>query len=121
MEGTVYTIKDWLKGKIDFDFTDSAIDAALFDREIDGGTPASEVSIKDRELCYADLLVYAASSSTSTQGEYESDGGWQHQKSNKNVYDRTAMRETAARIYAKWNDAKAESSSYSRTTMRDLY
>jgi len=121
MNGAVYTISDWLRGKIDFDFSDSAIDAVLFDRMVDKSTPASDISVRDRELCYADLLMYAASSSTSTQGEYESDGGWQHQKSNKNVVDRTSMRETAARIYAKWNDTNAESANASRITMKSLY
>lgn len=121
MNGATYTIEDWLRGKIDFDFSDSAIGAVLFDRAIDRGTAASDVSQRDRELCYADLLVYAASSSTTTQGEYESDGGWQHQKSNKNVFNRTALRETAERIYAKWSDAKAESSTSVRTTLKNLY
>nr|DAH79240.1 MAG TPA: hypothetical protein [Caudoviricetes sp.] len=121
MERTVYTVEDWLRGKIDFDFPDSAIEAVLFDRMVDKSTAASDVSARDRELCYADLLMYAASSSTSTQGEYESDGGWQHQKSNKNVVDRASMREAAARIYAKWNDENADSANASRITLKSLY
>ena len=121
MGNAVYTIEAWLRGKIDYDFPDTAIEAVCFDRMLDKGTAASDVSVRDRELCYADLLMYAASSSTTTQGEYESDGGWQHQKSNKNVVDRVSMREAAARIYAKWDDAKAETANSSRVTMQDLY
>lgn len=121
MEKTVYTIETWLRGKIDYDFPDSAIEAVCFDRMLDKSTAASDVSVRDRELCYADLLMYAASSSTTTQGEYESDGGWQHQKSNKNVVDRSAMREAAARIYLKWADAKADTANATRITMKSLY
>lgn len=121
MGNAVYTIEAWLRGKIDYDFPDTAIEAVCFDRMLDKGTAASDVSVRNRELCYADLLMYAASSSTTTQGEYESDGGWQHQKSNKNVVDRASMREAAVRIYAKWDDAKAETANSSRVTMQDLY
>lgn len=121
MEKTVYTIETWLRGKIDYDFPDSAIEAVCFDRMLDKSTAASDVSVRDRELCYADLLMYAASSSTTTQGEYESDGGWQHQKSNKNVVDRSAKREAAAKIYLKWADAKADTANATRITMSSLY
>ncbi|MFA6717696.1 MAG: hypothetical protein WCS15_01315 [Prevotella sp.] len=116
-----YTIESWLRGKIDFNFTEESINAALFDRGVAQGSYVSEVTTRQRELCYADLLMYAASSSSSTTGEYVSDGGWQHQKSNKNVVDRASMKETASKIYAKWNDTASALTSSGRVTLKNLY
>ncbi len=116
-----YTIETWLRGKVDFDFTSEAIAAILYDRGIAGGTALSEVSEKDRDLCYADLLMYAASSSVRSSGEYISDNGYQMQKASRNVYDRKTMRDNALRIYKKWDDSKAETVSGAGFKMKNLY
>lgn len=117
-----YTLRQWLVGKVDFDFPDAAIDSVLFDRCRDGGEPAADVPVRDRELCLADLLMYAATSATASGSNLESDGGWQHQKAVRNVSDRDALRARAMRLYAKWGDAEAEEDASSGgINLRDLY
>lgn len=117
----VYTIETWLRGKIDFDFQQDAITAVLFDRAVKAGTNAGDVSEMDRELCFADLLMYAAGSSVSQTGEYVSDNGFQLQKSARNVTDRRAMRDDALRIYRKYGDPKADDAAKGRFHMNALY
>lgn len=114
-----YSIEEWLRGKVDYEFPDEAIKAILYDRGVEAGSEMSDVSVRDRELCYADLLMYAAGSSTSTTGEYMSDGGWQHQKPNKNVVNRSYLRDLANKIYAKWDDDKADAAG--GITLQNLY
>lgn len=116
-----YTIENWLRGKVDFDFPQEAITAILFDRNVLAGTEAKDVSERDRELCYADLLMYAAGSSVSHSGEYVSDNGFQLQKSARNIYDRKALRDNALRIYKKYDDAKGEEAKAGTIKMYDLY
>jgi len=117
-----YTIEMWLKGKVDFDFPDTAIASVLFDRQLWPGIQAAEVSERDRDLCLADLLMFAGNAAVTQQAEFMSDGGWQHQKAARNVYDRAALRAMAARLYRKWGDtAKAQEAEASGMTMKDLY
>lgn len=122
MSCTSYTITSWLKGKVDFDFPDEAIESVLFDRRVSGDTPAASVSGRERDLCLADLLMYAANSATASGSNLESDGGWQHQKALRNVADRDALRARAMRLYRKWGDAAAlEDASSGGIVIRDLY
>jgi len=117
-----YTIKSWLAGKVDFDFPDEALASVFFDRGICADMPAYGVSERDRELCLADILMYAAASATSSGSYLESDGGWQHQKAVRNVADRDALRARAMRFYRKWGDTSAlEEASAGGVVMRDLY
>ncbi|MGM9736957.1 MAG: hypothetical protein ACI3ZT_00925 [Candidatus Cryptobacteroides sp.] len=116
-----YTVETWLRGMVDFDFTPEALAAILFNRGIEAGTAASDLSEKQRDLCYADILMYAAGSSVKSSGEYISDNGYQLQKSAKNVFDRKSLRDQAMRLYAKWNDPRAEEAAKSKFKLRDLY
>lgn len=116
-----YTIETWLRGKVDFNFSQEAISAILYDRGVAEGAAMADVSEKDRDLCYADLLMYAASTSVQSSGEYVSDNGYQLQRAARNVYDRKAMRDNALRIYKKWDDAKADEAAGTNFRLKDLY
>ena len=116
-----YTIETWLRGMVDLDFSPEALSAILFNRGIEAGTSALELTEKQRDLCHADVLMYAAGSSVKASGEYVSDNGYQLQKSAKNVFDRKALRDLAMRLYAKWGDPKAEDVASGRFRMRGLY
>lgn len=116
-----YTVETWLRGMVDFDFSPEALAAILFNRGIEAGTAADSLTEKQRDLCYADILMYAAGSSVKASGEYISDNGYQLQKSAKNVFDRKAMRDQAMRLYAKWDDPRAEEAALSKFKMRNLY
>lgn len=117
----VYTIETWLKGMVDFDVPSATIMAILFNNEVAQGTPMSGTSEKQRDLCLADLLMWLSSSSTSSSGEYISDNGWSHQKSNKQVVDRAGLIRRAQDLYAKWNSDKAKTAVGSKITFKPIY
>lgn len=114
------TIEQYLRGKIDFNLSDATLASVLLDRGIAAGTDATSVSIKQRELAYADLLMFLVRSSTSSSAEMESDGGWMHQKSSKNVTDRGALRSVAEAIYAKYDEPLAASAA-GKIVFKTLY
>lgn len=116
-----YTIEQWLQGKVDFDVPEAAIKAILFDNQVNDDTPVSRVEERERDLCLADLLMWLSSSSTATSGESISDGGWQHQKSTKNVFDRAGFAARAKALYQKWGSDKAESAIVSKITIKSIY
>jgi hypothetical protein len=116
-----YTIETWLRGKVDYDVPDSALMAILFDNEVAPGTSASSTSEKERDLCLADLLMWLSSSSTASSGEMISDGGWSHQKSNKQVADRARLISRARELYAKWNSDKAKTAVGTKITFKPIY
>ena len=116
-----YTVETWLRGMVDFDFSPEALAAILFNRGIAAGTAADSLTEKQRDLCYADILMYAAGSSVKASGEYVADNGYILQKSAKNVFDRKAMRDQAMRLYVKWNDPRKDEAGNGKFKMRGLY
>ena len=106
---------------VDFDVPDATLMAILFNNDVALGTPVEDTSEKERDLCLADLLMWLSSSSTASSGEYISDGGWSHQKSNKQVVDRNGLVRRAQALYAKWDSDKAESAVGSRITIKSIY
>lgn len=117
----VYTIETWLRGMVDFDVPDATIMAILFNNNVTEGIAVSKTAEKDRDLCLADLLMWLASSSTSSSGEYISDGGWSHQKSNKQVVDRNGLVKRAQELYAKWDSDKAKTAVGPKITIKPIY
>lgn len=117
----VYTIETWLKGMVDFDVPSATIMAILFNNEVAQGTPMSNTSEKQRDLCLADLLMWLSSSSTASSGEYISDNGWSHQKSNKQVVDRNGLIKRAQELYAKWDSDKAKTAVGTKIIVKSIY
>lgn len=116
-----YTIETWLRGKVDFDIPDATIMAILFDNEVPQGEPVNNTSEKQRDLCLADLLMWLSSSSVASSGEYISDNGWSHQKSNKQVVDRNGLIKRAQALYAKWDSDKAKTAVGAKITIKPIY
>ena len=116
-----YTIETWLKGKVDFDIPSATIMAILFDNGVEQGTPMQNTSEKQRDLCLADLLMWLSSSSTASSGEYISDNGWSHQKSNKQVVDRNGLIKRAQKLYAKWDSDKAKTAVGTKIIVKSIY
>lgn len=116
-----YTIETWLRGMVDFDVPDATIMAILFNNNVASGTPASSTSEKERDLCLADLLMWLSSSSTASSGETISDGGWSHQKSNKQVTDRAGLIKRAQELYVKWDSDKAATAIGNKITFKSIY
>lgn len=117
----VYSIETWLRGMVDFDVPDATIMAILFNNGVTSGTPVASASEMERDLCLADLYMWLSSSSTASSGEYISDGGWSHQKSNKQVVDRAGLIKRAQELYAKWKSDKADTAIGNRITVKSLY
>ena len=116
-----YTIETWLRGMVDFEVPDATLMAIVFNNEVASGSPVASISEKERDLCLADLLMWLSSSSTSSSGEMISDGGWSHQKSNKQVADRAGLIRRAQELYAKWDSEKAKTAVGSRITIKSIY
>lgn len=116
-----YTIERWLRGMVDYDVPSDTLCAILFNNRVPDGLRVADVPERERDLCLADLLMWLSSSSTATSGEYVSDGGWQHQKSNKNVTDRTALRQRAQSLYAKWDPDKAKAAMMNKVSIKAIY
>ena len=116
-----YTIETWLRGMVDFDVPEATLMAILFNNGVTDGTAVSKVSEEKRDLCLADLLMWLASSSTSSSGETISDGGWSHQKSNKQVVDRAGLINRAKELYVKWHSDKAKTAVGGKITVKPIY
>ena len=106
---------------VDFDVPEATISAILFNNGVTAGIQAANTSEKDRDLCLADLLMWLSSSSTSSTGEYISDNGWSHQKSAKQVVDRSGLIKRAQELYAKWNSEKATTAVGTRIIIKSIY
>lgn len=113
------TIEQWITGSVDFNLTESCIKKILFDRAVAAGTPADALTMRVRKLCYADVLMYMVRSSVTTGGELISDGGWQHQKSAKNVFDRKRLEAEARAIYEEYEPDSV--STVGKIVMKNLY
>lgn len=117
-----YRIEDWLSGMVDYPISDKTLNAILFNRGVPIGSPADAVSLRDRELCYADILIWMTTSSQTSSATIDSDGGWTHQESAKNVTDKNSLRTKALSIYKKYGDAMAaEDVKVSKVRIRNLY
>lgn len=116
-----YTIETWLLGMVDFDVPEATIMAILFNNEVSQGASIADTSEKERDLCLADLLMWLSSSSTASSGEYISDNGWSHQKSNKQVVNRAGLIQRAQELYAKWNSDKANTAVGTKITVKPIY
>lgn len=116
-----YTIETWLSGMVDFDVPQATIMAILFNNDVEQGAPVANTTEKERDLCLADLLMWLSSSSTSSSGEYISDGGWSHQKSAKQVVDRAGLIKRAQELYAKWDSDKARTAVGTKITLKLIY
>ena len=116
-----YTIETWLRGMVDYDVPEATLMAVLFNNQVESGTPMQDTTEMQRDLCLADLLMWLSSSSTASSGEYISDGGWSHQKSNKQVADRQGLIRRAQQLYAKWNSDKTDTAVGKRITIKPIY
>ena len=99
------TIEQYLQGKVDLYISDNTLAAILYDRDIPEGIDVGMVTDRQKDLALADLYMFVAGSSTSSTGEYESDGGWQRNRSAKNAYNRNGLMQLAKMLYAKWDEA----------------
>lgn len=117
------TMVRWLRAKVDniIDLSDDFIFSTLLHRGItDDATLYGNATEKQRDLCLADVYFGAAISSTKSGTQGESDGGWTHYISNKNVVNRDALMDMARRLYEKW-DEPFDDPAKVKIALKDLY
>lgn len=106
------TIESYLRGRVGFNVTDEALASILSDRDITAGIDDGELSRKQKELLYADLLRWASTRPSSYTGAKDSDGGWVHTGESSTLLksDKERFEEIAQSIYERYDDdRKAQS------------
>ncbi len=106
------SIEVYLRGLVGFDVSDSALNSIRIFRNIAKGSNISDLTLREKELLYADLLMWAATSPTSYTGSKDADGGWSHTEASKtiSVTDKKRFEQAAKTIYKKYLDRKYSSS-----------
>ena len=101
-------IEDYLKGMVGFEITASTLNAIHINREIAKGADVAELSNKDKDLAYADLLMWASTNPSSYTGSKQSDGGWTQTEASKtlNASDKKSFRSMAMDIYKRYGDRR---------------
>lgn len=99
-------ITAYLKGKVAFEVTDEAISTTLEDREIEETSDSTSLTLKEKELLYADLLVWGTTKASSTTGEKKTHGGFSHTGRSETFRNPASWSIEANRIYKKYGDPK---------------
>lgn len=103
------TVREYLRGLVDNNIPDRTLVSMGIDRNIDMNADSTILTQQQKDLLYADLLIWKTTSLTSYQGEIDSDGGWSHQgeRTSLSDQDRKYLERQAMSIYRRYNDAKA--------------
>lgn len=98
------TIERYLKDLTAYDVTDGAIQNALINVGVQGGSFVEQLSVKQRELCEAYIYQWCASTPSVTSSKSDSDGGWSHSEGAKqtSAYDKRLMRQMANDIFSRY-------------------
>lgn len=117
------SVSSYIKGKVGFDITDSAIDAILLERGFDGNSDVLELSSKDKDLIYADALMWGVTLPSTYSGSKDSDGGWTHTEGSSTIQasDKKRFEAIAQEIYARYNDPKKAKSKIKIVNLNGFY
>lgn len=101
-------IESYLKGLVGFDVPVLALTSILLSRKIDFNSDINDLTQKQLDLLYADLLMWGATNPSSYTGAKESDGGWSQTGESKTITtsDKKRFEEIANDIYIKYGDNK---------------
>lgn len=105
------TIEDYLRGLVAFDVPDSALNSIRVFRSIARGADIEELSQRQKDLAYADLLMWASSNPSSYTGSKQSDGGWSQTEASRTltVTDKRRFEDQARSIYKQYGDPRYSS------------
>lgn len=105
-------IETYIRNMVGFDVPDGIIENILLDRGLTFGADSNNVSFADKQLSFADLLMWASTQPSSSGGAKDSDGGWSHTEATQSLSttDRKEMRRTAMLIYRRFDPTRYEAS-----------
>lgn len=100
------TIEEYLHGCVGFEVADSAITTILVDRDIEPGTPVSDMEKRTKDLCKADLYMWCASTPSITGSVEDANGVWKHKEggTQSSAYDKRNLRQMANDIYTLYGE-----------------
>ena len=105
-------IEAYIRNMVGFDVPDGIIENILLDRGLSFGIDSNNVSFANKQLSFADLLMWASTQPSSSGGAKDSDSGWSHTEATKTLSttDRKEMRRTAMLIYRRFDPSRYEAS-----------
>lgn len=106
------TIEEYLRGRVGFEVTDSAISAILIDRGIAPGTDVTTLEKRQKDLCRADLYMWCATTPSVTGSVEDANGVWKHKEGGMQISDKDKFqfRKDAKNIYALYGENARKSS-----------
>lgn len=116
-------IESYLRGSVGFDVTESALTSILLSRKISFNADTSELTQKELDLLYADLLIWASTNPSSYTGAKQSDGGWSQTEASKTITatDKKRYSDMANDIYIKYNDTRKSSANIKVFSWNGIY
>lgn len=100
------TISEYLRGLIAFDISDANVASVMYDRGVQDKEYVEDLTEREKDLCKADVYVFAATS-PSTKGSVEDvNGVWKHKEGGSTMAGGEAARliYLANRLYRKWGE-----------------
>ncbi len=100
------TISEYLRGLLYFEVADDTINSIKYDRGVQDKEYIEDLTEKEKDLCKADLYIFAATS-PSTKGSVEDvNGVWKHKDGGSTMAsgEQKKFINLANRLYAKWGE-----------------
>lgn len=100
-ECEIYTVADYLSGKVKFGVNDEALRPILLDRGLDLDIPYGDADKSALRLAYADMLKWFVLGASKVNNTSDSDNGWSHSGGGYELSDtdRRELKEEANAIY----------------------
>lgn len=77
-ENEIFTVMDYLSGKVKFGVTKNSLQAHLADRGLTPDTSYADCDKDTLRLCYADVLKWFVIGASKVNNTSDSDNGWTH-------------------------------------------
>lgn len=99
-------IEEYLGGFFAIEVPKQTMATILMKRGVLVGSYVADVDDKDKDLCLADLYMFASTLPLVKNNTEDSDGGWKHTEGGYqySVTDRRSFRSMARTLYAKWGE-----------------
>lgn len=116
-ESDIFTVMDYLSGKVKFGVTKQSIQAHLADRGLEPGMPYADCDRDVLRLCYADLLKWYVLGASKVNNTTDSDNGWSHAGGGYELSDED-IATLKAEMNAIYAELEPESALKRKTTFR---